>query len=68
MSFRIEVKEEAWQDMAAAMKWYSSKAANLDVKFLGAVEESLEKLKEIRLLFKKYINSSGKLPSGHSRM
>ena len=33
MPFKIEVKEEARQDIADVMKWYAGKIENLDIKF-----------------------------------
>lgn len=53
MPFILEVKEEARQDIADAMKWYASKAENLDKKFLKAVEEILFRIQRNPFAFKK---------------
>lgn len=53
MSFKIEVKEEARQDIADAMYWYASKVENLDKRFLKAVEETLLKIQQNPFAFKK---------------
>lgn len=53
MPFSIEVKEEAKQDIADAMRWYASKAENLDKRFLKAVEETLFRIQRNPFAFKK---------------
>ncbi len=53
MAFRIEVKEEAKQDIALAMEWYESKALHLDKRFLKAVEETLRAIQKNPFSFKK---------------
>lgn len=53
MSFIIEVKEEARQDIADAMQWYASKAENLDKRFLKAVEATLIGIQRNPFAFKK---------------
>lgn len=53
MKFRLEVKEEALQDIAEAMEWYEPKAVNLDAKFLAAVEESVDRILQNPFAFKR---------------
>lgn len=53
MPFRIEVKEEARQDIADAMQWYASKVENLDKRFLKAVEETIFRIQQNPFSFKK---------------
>ncbi len=52
MAFQIAIKEEAKQDIDDGMKWYASKAENLDKKFLLAVEETLFRVKQNPFAFK----------------
>ena len=53
MPFTIEVKEDAKQDIADAMKWYAGRAENLDKRFLTAVEETLSRIQQNPFAFKK---------------
>jgi len=53
MPFTLEVKEEAKQDIANGMQWYGSKAENLDIRFLRAVEETLFRIQRNPFAFKK---------------
>lgn len=53
MPFKIEVKEEAKQDIADAMKWYADKIENLDKRFLKAVEETISRIQQNPLAFKR---------------
>ena len=53
MPFKIEVKEEAKQDIATAMKWYADKFENLNNRFLKAVEETLYRIQQNPFAFKK---------------
>ncbi|MDZ4795466.1 MAG: type II toxin-antitoxin system RelE/ParE family toxin [Bacteroidota bacterium] len=53
MAFEINVKEEAKQDIDDAIQWFASKAENLDIKFLLAVEETLFRIKHNPFAFKK---------------
>jgi len=53
MAFQIAIREEAKNDLAAAMEWYSSKSENLDIKFLEAVEDSLYKIRRNPFAFKR---------------
>ncbi|MEQ1676871.1 MAG: type II toxin-antitoxin system RelE/ParE family toxin [Chitinophagaceae bacterium] len=57
MKFRLEVKEEALQDIAEAMQWYKPKAVNLDTKFLAAVEEGFNRILLNPFAFKKIYKS-----------
>ena len=53
MPFKIEVKEEARQDIADAMKWYAGKIEKLDIKFLKAVEETIARIQQNPFAFKR---------------
>ena len=53
MSFSIEVKEEAKQDIADAMYWYGLKAKGLDKKFLKAVEDAILRIQRNPFAFKR---------------
>jgi len=53
MKFRLEVKEEALQDIADGMEWYKLKALHLDTKFLAAVEEGFKRILSNPFAFKK---------------
>jgi hypothetical protein len=53
MPFNIELKEEAKQEIAEAIRWYASKVENLDKRFLKAVEEALFRIQRNPFVFKK---------------
>jgi mRNA-degrading endonuclease RelE of RelBE toxin-antitoxin system len=53
MAFRLEVKEEAKQDMADAMQWYASKSKNLDLRFFSTVQETVFSIQQNPFAFKK---------------
>jgi plasmid stabilization system protein ParE len=53
MPFKIEIKEEARDDIADAMQWYATKAENLDTRFVTAVEAALLKIQRNPFAFKK---------------
>lgn len=68
MPFKIEIKEEAKADISDAMKWYATKAENLDIRFVAAVEAAFLKIQRNPFAFKKCIKSSGKPPLNPSRI
>ncbi len=53
MPFKIEIKEEAKADISDAMKWYATKAENLDISFVAAVEAAFLKIQRNPFAFKK---------------
>ncbi len=53
MSFIIQVKDEAKQDITDAMAWYASKVEMLDQKFFKAVEETIFRIQRNPFSYKR---------------
>lgn len=51
--YREEIKEEAKEDIAEAMRYYKSKAKDLDVKFFSEVVSTIKRILQNPFAYKK---------------
>ena len=50
MSYRLEVRPQVWNDIAAAAEWYNSRESGLGEKFAWAVRDRIEDVRKQPLL------------------
>ena len=50
MSYRLEVRPQVWNDIAAAAEWYDARESGLGAKFARAVQDRIEDVRKQPLL------------------